>query len=162
MKSLYIFNKKSCFLCIEIAFLSTVNPCDTVQQLSSLCQLCLVFLLLHATCHTGESWAIFKWHCLFNCFLSFCSCWQICNSFMQLIQGKHWKATPCNAPEPPQPHCPLYRDEPTVWHALKYNILTACTISSWNFCFITAETFSQPTGGVARSSREWGRGSVEE
>lgn len=162
MKSLYIFNKKSCFLCIEIAFLSTVNPCDTVQQLSSLCQLCLVFLLLHATCHTGESWAIFKWHCLFNCFLSFCSCWQMCNSFMQLIQGKHWKATPCNAPEPHNPTAPsIETSRPcgTPWNTIFWQLVQ---FQVEIFALLQLKLFHSPLGGVARSSREWGSRSVEE
>lgn len=135
MKSHYTCHKEL-HSCIEIAFLSNVNPYDTVRQLSSLCQLCVAFmLLLHATCHMSHGAYSSGIVCLIACFrfvlaapfhlhhplVDKCAI-HLCSWFKANTERR----LPATPPPPP-----------SVWHALKFNILTACTISSWNFCFIT-------------------------
>lgn len=131
MKSHYISNKEL-HSCIEIAFLSSVNPYDTVRQLSSLCLLCVCGIYAIVACHMPhESWGIFKWHCLFNCFLSFCSCCPFCSCTTRLLTNVQFiyavdSRQTLKDDSLPRPHL-LHL---CVWHALKFNILTACTISS--------------------------------
>lgn len=157
MKSHYMRNK-ALHSCIEIAFLSSVNLYDTVRQLSSLWQLCLAFmllLLLHATCHMSHGAYSSGIVCLIASFRSVLfSCTTRLLTNVQFIYAADSRQTlkDDSLPRPPSPCA-------TVWHALKFNILTACTISSWNFCFITPRANFLPAGreeGKVGEVGEWG------
>lgn len=133
MKSHYMRNK-ALHSCIEIAFLSSVNLYDTVRQLSSLWQLCLAFmlllllLLLHATCHMSHGAYSSGIVCLIASFRSVLfSCTTRLLTNVQFIYAADSRQT-LKDDSLPRSHLPPL--PPSVWHALKFNILTACTISS--------------------------------